>query len=131
MVKIAEIQVGQVIRNEFDQITRELLKKYAKASGDTNPIHTNDTIAEKAGLKGVIAHGLFSFGFITKLFEDCRHRHNQRIVQGGQAPSRCHWSRSRKAVCAHLAPLRNIERHQYGDLKREAPIDQGNRSRTV
>jgi len=70
MVNISEVQIGQVIRNEFDQITRELLKRYAKASGDTNPIHTNDEIAEKAGLKGVIAHGLFSFGFITKLFED-------------------------------------------------------------
>ncbi|MFX1411817.1 MAG: MaoC family dehydratase, partial [Promethearchaeota archaeon] len=51
-------------------ITRDLLKQYAKASGDTNPIHTNDAIAERAGLKGVIAHGLFSFGFISKLFED-------------------------------------------------------------
>ena len=70
MVSISEIRRGQVIRNEFDQITRELLKRYAIASGDTNPIHTNDVIAEKAGLKGVIAHGLFSFGFITKLFED-------------------------------------------------------------
>lgn len=70
MVKIANVKVGEVIKNEFDQITRDLLKKYAKASGDTNPIHTNDAIAEKAGLKGVIAHGLFSFGFATKLFED-------------------------------------------------------------
>jgi acyl dehydratase len=70
MVKISDIKVGQVIKNEFDQITRELLQDYAKASGDTNPIHTNDAVAIKAGLKGVIAHGLFSFGFITKLFED-------------------------------------------------------------
>lgn len=70
MVKISDIKVGQVIKNEFEQITRDLLKKYAKASGDTNPIHTNDVVAERAGLKGVIAHGLFSFGFITKLFED-------------------------------------------------------------
>jgi acyl dehydratase len=70
MVKISDIKVGQIIKNEFDQISRDLLKDYAKASGDTNPIHTSDAIAEKAGLKGVIAHGLFSFGFITKLFED-------------------------------------------------------------
>jgi acyl dehydratase len=35
-----------------------------------NPIHTSDAVAEKAGLKGIIAHGLFSYGFITKLFED-------------------------------------------------------------
>jgi acyl dehydratase len=70
MVKIANIQVGQVVRAEFDQINRDLLKRYAKASGDTNPIHTNDAIAERAGLKGVIAHGLFSFGFLTKMFDE-------------------------------------------------------------
>jgi len=70
MVTISEIEIGQVIKLEFDGITRELLKDYASYSGDTNPIHTNDAIAIRAGLKGVIAHGLFSFGFITKLFED-------------------------------------------------------------
>ena len=70
MVKLSDIKVGQVIKNEFNQITRELLREYAKASGDTNPIHTSDEIAIKAGLKGIIGHGLFSFGFISKLFED-------------------------------------------------------------
>jgi len=70
MVKISDLKVGQVIKNEFEGITRDLLKQYAKASGDTNPIHTNDAVAEAAGLKGVIVHGLFSLGFITKLFED-------------------------------------------------------------
>lgn len=70
MVKISDLKVGQVFKNEFEGITRELLQQYAKASGDTNPIHVNDAVAEAAGLKGVIAHGLFSFGFISKLFED-------------------------------------------------------------
>jgi acyl dehydratase len=70
MVKISDLRIGQVINSEFDGITRELLREYAKASGDTNPIHTSDEVAVKAGLKGIIAHGLFSFGFITKLFED-------------------------------------------------------------
>ncbi|MFX1394038.1 MAG: MaoC family dehydratase [Promethearchaeota archaeon] len=70
MVKISDLKVGDVLKNDFNGITRDLLKMYANASGDTNPIHTNDAVAERAGLKGVIAHGLFSFGFITKLFED-------------------------------------------------------------
>lgn len=69
-MEISDIEEGQVIQDEFDDITRDLLKKYASASGDTNPIHTRDDVAEKAGLKGVIAHGLFSLGFITKMFED-------------------------------------------------------------
>ncbi len=70
MPKISDIKVGQVIRFEFDQINRELLRRYAKASGDTNPIHTTDAVAERAGLKGVIAHGLFSFGFLTKMLDE-------------------------------------------------------------
>ena len=70
MVKISDHSIGFIIKDEFEGVTRELLKSYAKASGDTNPIHTNDVVAEKAGLKGIIAHGLFSYGFLTKLFED-------------------------------------------------------------
>jgi len=70
MVKIEDHSIGFTIKDEFEGVTRELLRSYAKASGDTNPIHTNDTIAERAGLKGIIAHGLFSTGLITKLFED-------------------------------------------------------------
>ena len=70
MVKISDLEIGQVLKNEFEGIKRDLLKQYAKASGDTNPIHTNDVVAERAGLKGVIGHGLLSFGFISKLFED-------------------------------------------------------------
>ncbi|MFX1339598.1 MAG: MaoC family dehydratase [Promethearchaeota archaeon] len=74
MVKIKDVKVGQEIRNEFDQITRELVKKYSKLGGfaklASNPIHDDDEEAKNAGYKGVIAHGLFSFGFITKLFDD-------------------------------------------------------------
>jgi len=70
MVKISDLNIGQTLKSEFDGITRDLLKRYAKASGDTNPIHINDEVAIRAGLKGVIAHGLFSLGFITKLFDD-------------------------------------------------------------
>ncbi len=70
MVKKSDYNVGYVVKDQFEGVTRDLLRLYAKASGDTNPIHTNDAIAERAGLKGIIAHGLFSTGLITKLFED-------------------------------------------------------------
>ncbi len=82
MVYLSDIEVGQVIRDEFDEITRDLLIDYANASGDTNPIHTRDEIAIKAGLKGVIAHGLFSLGFITKLFEDfLNHERDGKLIE--------------------------------------------------
>ena len=68
--KLSDFKLGDVIISEFDGITRELIKQYAEASGDTNPIHTRDEIAEKMGLKGVIAHGLLSFGFIIKMLDE-------------------------------------------------------------
>ncbi|KAF0817077.1 MULTISPECIES: MaoC/PaaZ C-terminal domain-containing protein [unclassified Cytobacillus] len=43
-------------------ITHTQLVKYAGASGDFNPIHTVVPVGEKAGLDGVIAHGMLIMG---------------------------------------------------------------------
>jgi acyl dehydratase len=47
-----------------DPISKVQLVRYAGASGDFNPLHTDDAVAKKAGLKGVIAQGLLIMGFI-------------------------------------------------------------------
>jgi acyl dehydratase len=47
-----------------EPITKVQLVRYAGASGDFNPLHTDDSVAQKAGLKGVIAQGLLIMGFI-------------------------------------------------------------------
>jgi len=44
-------------------VTEVQLVKYAGASGDFNPIHIAHHYAEKAGLGGVIAHGMLTMGF--------------------------------------------------------------------
>lgn len=44
-------------------ITHTQLVKYAGASGDFNPIHTVVPVANQAGLKDVIAHGMLVMGF--------------------------------------------------------------------
>jgi len=49
-------------------VSRLDLIKYAGASGDFNPIHTIDEEAEKAGLAGIIAHGMWTMGNLSKLF---------------------------------------------------------------
>lgn len=46
-------------------ITLEMLKTYAKASGDYNPIHTDEAAAKEAGLPGIIAHGMLMAGFLA------------------------------------------------------------------
>ena len=45
-------------------ITREHLKAYAAASGDPNPMHTDEEFARNAGYKGVFAHGMLSMGYV-------------------------------------------------------------------
>lgn len=52
-----------------DPITKVQLVMYAGASGDFNPIHTDDEAARARGLKGVIAHGMLSMGFLGQLAE--------------------------------------------------------------
>ena len=47
-----------------DTITKVQLVRYAGASGDFNPLHTDDGVARKAGLKGVIAQGILVMGFM-------------------------------------------------------------------
>lgn len=51
---------------EFPPVTLEMLKRYADASGDQNPIHQDEVIAKKMGLPGVIAHGMLIAAWIAR-----------------------------------------------------------------
>lgn len=50
-------------------VTKVQLVMYAGASGDFNPIHTDDEAARESGLSGVIAHGMLSMAFLGQLAE--------------------------------------------------------------
>ncbi|MGZ0085664.1 MaoC family dehydratase [Geobacillus sp. C56-T2] len=69
MTTIREWQVGQSLPEvTLPPVSRLDLIKYAGASGDYNPIHTIDEEAKKAGLPGIIAHGMWTMGNLAKLF---------------------------------------------------------------
>jgi acyl dehydratase len=42
-----------------------LTKRYAEASGDLNPIHTDPEFATSVGLPGIILHGLYSMAQVA------------------------------------------------------------------
>jgi acyl dehydratase len=44
--------------------------RYAQASGDYNPIHTDEAVAKMAGLPGIIVHGLCTMAFASKVMID-------------------------------------------------------------
>jgi acyl dehydratase len=61
-INIASLEVGQEIGSAEFQLTRDSLVRYAGASGDFNPIHYRDDIAQAVGLPGVLAHGMLTMG---------------------------------------------------------------------
>ncbi|MGF6950644.1 acyl dehydratase [Neobacillus sp. B4I6] len=69
MSTLTELQVGESVKEiQLEPVSRLDLIKYAGASGDFNPIHTIDDEAKKAGLPGIIAHGMWTMGNLAKLF---------------------------------------------------------------
>jgi len=51
-----------------DDLTRTQLVMYSGASGDYNPLHTDDLYCkEAAGYPGVFAHGMLSMGLTGKM----------------------------------------------------------------
>ena len=59
--------VGDVIAERDVHLTRESLVRYAGASGDFNPIHYRDDVAESVGLPGVLAHGMLTMGIASSV----------------------------------------------------------------
>ena len=56
------LAVGDVVAERTVHLTRDSLVRYAGASGDFNPIHWSDAVAERVGLPGVLAHGMLTMG---------------------------------------------------------------------
>src|SRR5438477_3242331 len=46
------------------------LVRYAGASGDFNPLHTDPKFGEMVGTGGIIAHGMLIMGFVGQLLSD-------------------------------------------------------------
>ena len=52
------------------ELTRTDLVMYAGASGDFNPMHTDEIKAQAAGLPSVFGHGMFTMGLLGKAITD-------------------------------------------------------------
>ncbi|MDQ0269782.1 MaoC/PaaZ C-terminal domain-containing protein [Cytobacillus purgationiresistens] len=68
MKTLAGLHKDEQLAVTLAPVSRMDLIKYSGASGDFNPIHTVDVEATKAGLPGIIAHGMWTMGNLAKLF---------------------------------------------------------------
>ena len=64
MIKASDIKVGDTHEEVIvDDLSRTQIVMYAGASGDYNPLHSDEKFArEVAGYPGIFAHGMLSMG---------------------------------------------------------------------
>src|SRR5882724_2257224 len=60
-----DVRVGDTAPAINHELTRTDLVMYAGASGDFNPMHTDEVAAKAAGLPSVFGHGMFSAGLLA------------------------------------------------------------------
>jgi acyl dehydratase len=66
-----DVQIGDVIPKLVKSPVSHLqLVRYAGASGDFNPLHTDPKFGELAGTGGIIAHGMLIMGFVGQMLSD-------------------------------------------------------------
>ena len=66
-----EVNVGEALPAlTKEPVTHLQLVRYAGASGDFNPLHTDPKIGEMIGTGGIIAHGMLIMGFVGQLLSD-------------------------------------------------------------
>ena len=65
---ITQFEVGdQLSPLIINNITKKSLKRYARASGDYNPIHLDKDFAQKYGLPNVIVHGMLVMSYLGRM----------------------------------------------------------------
>ena len=71
-LKASALSVGQEFSDVVvNNLTRTQIVMYAGASGDYNPVHTdNEFVTKVAGYPGVFAHGMLSMGLTGRLLTD-------------------------------------------------------------
>lgn len=57
-------QIGQTVRYQ-KTIQDEDVRLFAQVTGDTNPLHLDETYAQKTRFRGRIAHGILTLGLIS------------------------------------------------------------------
>ena len=65
-----DLEVGTEAPTISHELGRTDLVQYAGASGDYNPMHTDEVAAQAAGLPSVFGHGMFSMGLLGRALTD-------------------------------------------------------------
>jgi acyl dehydratase len=98
-----------------DDLTRTQIVQYAGASGDYNPLHTDDKFAkEAAGYPGVFAHGMLTMGMTGRLLTDWMG--DGRLTKYGVRFSKQVWPGDTLTATATVDAIREVDGEWFADL---------------
>ena len=121
-----DVNEGDEAPEVSHELTRTDLVQYAGASGDFNPMHTDEVKAKEAGLPSVFGHGMFSAGFLAKALTDYvgvgnlktyKVRFAKQTWPGEIFQSKIAVTAKRKENGANLVDLECILLNQDGEVK--------------
>jgi len=66
-MSVDQFKVGQTYESKTT-VTEEMIKHFAEATGDFNPLHLDPEFAEKTIFKQRVAHGMLTAGIMSGVF---------------------------------------------------------------
>ena len=115
-VSAASLKVGDTKELLLvDDLTRTQIVMYAGASGDYNPLHTDDKFArEIAGYPGVFAHGMLTMGMTGRILTDWFG--DGRLTRYGVRFVRQVWPGDRLTATVTVDAIREVAGMYYADV---------------
>ena len=63
----ATIEIGQELPPLSRAVTQQKINRYSPASGDLNPLHTDEEFARGTQFGGTIAHGMLLLAYLSEM----------------------------------------------------------------
>lgn len=124
-LKASKLKVGDTYTERIaEDIKRTQLVQYAGASGDYNPIHTDEVFATKvAGYPSVFAHGMLTMGMTGKMLS--KYVGDGRLTKYGVRFTNQVWPGDDLNATATVETIREEKGKHYADLKVETANQKG------
>jgi acyl dehydratase len=115
-LKASQIKVGDTHSERVvENISRTQLVQYAGASGDYNPLHTDEVYTvQAAGYKSVFAHGMLTMGLTGKMLTN--YVGDGRLTKFGVRFTNQVWPGDTLEAKATVAAIRDEGGHKVADL---------------
>ncbi|PON15420.1 acyl dehydratase [Candidatus Entotheonella serta] len=112
----SQVSVGDSYEEQIaDNITRTQLVQYAGASGDYNPIHTDEVYTTQvAGYPSVFAHGMLTMGMTGKMLTN--YVGDGRLTKYGVRFTKQVWPGDSLVSTATITAVREEDGQHYVDL---------------